>query len=383
MFFLSPAMGSFVPCTFMDADLPWLITLTQVPHIGPVHARLLLEQKGSARAVFQSSRRELECIPGIGSVRAESIRRSRDTGHAEKEIRFMEKYRIQPLALGQPGYPLRLSHCYDAPVLLYYRGSADLNALKIISIIGTRTPTEYGKDRVRDLLLAIAPYEPLVLSGLAYGIDTLAHRQALKNELHTVGILAHGLDRIYPPANKSLARDMVEQGGLLTDFPSGTNPDAVNFPRRNRIVAGMSDAVIVVETGEKGGSMITARLANGYDREVFALPGRITDQKSAGCHTLIRENRAQIIGRPQQIIEALNWDPTPRPAAGNQPLLISELSGPEQAILTFIRETGSPAVDEIMRQGGLSAGDTAGVLLSLEMQQVIIALPGKRFRLRG
>jgi DNA processing protein len=366
----------------MDKDLPWLIALTQVPHIGPVHARILLQEKGSAQAIFNSSRRELECIPGIGSVRADCIRRSRDTGRAEQEIRFMEKYRIQALALGQAGYPQRLSHCYDAPVLLYYRGVADLNALKIISIIGTRTPTEYGKDRVRDLLLALAPHGPLVLSGLAYGIDTLAHRHALKNNLHTVGILAHGLDRIYPHANKSLAREMMEQGGLLTDFPSGTNPDAVNFPRRNRIVAGMSDAVIVVETGEKGGSMITARLANGYDREVFALPGRITDAKSAGCHALIRENRAHLLAKPEDIAGTLDWDQSLKAPARVQPLLITELSRPEQAILDLIREKGSPTIDEIRRQGGLSAGDTAGVLLSLEMLQVIVPLPGKRYRMR-
>jgi len=368
----------------MNADeLPWLIALTQVPHIGPVHARQLLQHKGSAKDIFRSSRRELESIPGIGSVRAQNVRQWKDFAQAEKEIRFMEKYRIKALVMGDPEYPQRLLHCYDAPVLLYYRGSALLNNQKTISIIGTRTPAEYGKDRVRDLLLSLAPHAPLILSGLAYGIDTLAHKHALKNGLETVGILAHGLDRIYPQANKGLAREMMEQGGLLTDFPSGTNPDAVNFPRRNRIVAGMSDAVIVVETGIKGGSMITASLAGGYNREVFALPGRITDPKSEGCHVLISQHQAQLLHDPAQVAESLNWDRPGMVSNRQAELQLVHLGETEKAVLEYIRDKVSASLDEIQQHADYPPGETAGILLSLEMHHLIVPLPGKRYRIRG
>lgn len=361
-------------------ELSWLVALTQVPHIGPVHARLLLQHMGNARDIFRSTRRALESIPGIGPVRARQIHQWKNFAGAENEIRFMEKYRIRALVLGEPDYPQRLSHCYDAPVLLYYRGTASLNPEKSISIIGTRTPTEYGKDRVRDLLLSLAKHGPLILSGLAYGIDTLAHKQALKNGLDTAAVLAHGLDRIYPHANKGLAREMLEQGGLLTDFPSGTNPDAVNFPRRNRIVAGMSDAVIVVETGIKGGSMITASLAGGYNREVFALPGRITDPKSEGCHVLIRQHQAQLLYDPEQVAESLNWDRTG--PAGRRQLSIQTipLNEQEQTVMDCIRQKGSPSLDEITQQTGFPPGELAGILLALEMHQCIVPLPGTRYR---
>jgi DNA processing protein len=363
-----------------EDDLPWLIALTQVPHIGPVHARVLLQHAGTARAVFRSPRRMLETIPGIGKVRAEAIRNWKDMQVADKEIRFMKQYQIRALTFRDPDYPQRLSHAYDAPVLLYYRGSASLNHNRIISIIGTRTPSEYGKDRVRDLLLDLVPYQPLVVSGLAYGIDTLAHRHALRQGLPTVGVLAHGLDRIYPHENKGLAKDMLETGGLLTDFPSGTNPDAVNFPRRNRIVAGLSDAVVVVETGEKGGSMITARMANGYDREVFALPGRTTDAKSTGCHSLIRENRAQLCTSGGHIATAMNWHADPKELHPVQAVFRMPLPDAEQQVFDLILQREQLGVDDISRQLGLDTGETASILLSLEMQQYILPLPGKRYR---
>lgn len=361
-------------------DLLWLIALSQVTQVGPVHARALLQHFGNARSVFQAGTTRLEKVPGIGSIRASHITACKDFRFAEKELRFIEQYRIRPLCLQDPDYPQRLFHTYDAPILLYYRGSTSLNTRKIISIIGTRTPTDYGKDRVRDLLPALAPYEPLIVSGLAYGIDTLAHKYALKNGLPTLGILAHGLDRIYPHANKGLAREMVEQGGLLTDFPSGTNPDAVNFPRRNRIVAGLSDAVVVIETGDKGGSMITARMANDYDREIFALPGRITDAKSAGCLTLIRENRAHILTRPEDIATVMGWDTLTTGLPRQQTMLPLALSPTEQQVLSCIAERGVPSADEIRQHTGLGLGETATALLSLEMQHAIATVPGGRYR---
>ena len=364
-----------------EEELIWLIALTQVTQVGPVHARQLLNNMGSAKAVFQASRDTLEKVPGIGSVRAGHIYRQANLSMAEKEMRFIEKHRIKALTLADPDYPQRLLHTYDAPVLLYYRGNASLNATKVISVIGTRTPTEYGKDRVRDLLSALAPLSPLIVSGLAYGIDTLAHHHALDARLETIGILAHGLDRIYPQANKRLAKMMLEQGGLLTDFPSGTNPDAVNFPRRNRIVAGLADAVVVIETGEKGGSMITARMACGYDRELFAVPGRVTDAKSAGCLAMIREQRAHLLHSPEDIAQVMNWAGQTGKTISAQASMPLNLSPAESTILELVRTQGSLRTEDIRQLTQLPHGETANALLSLEMQQVLAALPGGRYRL--
>lgn len=366
-----------------EEELMWLIALTQVTQVGPVHARQLLQRLGSAKAVFGASRDTLEKVPGIGSVRAGYIYGQANLAMAEKELRFIEQHRIRPLTLGDPDYPQRLLHAYDAPVLLYYRGSADLNAAKVISVIGTRTPTDYGKDRVRDLLSALASLAPVIVSGLAYGIDTLAHQHALDAGLETIGILAHGLDRIYPQANKRLAKAMLEQGGLLTDFPSGTNPDAVNFPRRNRIVAGLADAVVVIETGEKGGSMITARMAHGYDRELFALPGRVTDARSAGCLAMIKEQRAHLLTSPEDIAEVMNWAERPGKSPLAQTMLPLTLSPAEAVILDLVREQGSLRTEEIRQLANLPHGEAANALLSLEMQQVLVALPGGRYRVLG
>jgi len=365
-----------------EDDLLYLIALTQAPQIGPVHARLMLTEIGQAKDVFRSTKKTLESIPGIGTARASAIHGFREFQKAEAELRFIEKFRIEAISWKDERYPKRLAECYDAPVLLFYRGNADLNANRSISVIGTRTPSEYGKDMVRELIRVLAPYQPLVVSGLAYGIDTLAHKYALKQGLDTLGILAHGLDRIYPTANKSMARQMLEQGGLLTDFPSGTNPDAQNFPRRNRIVAGLSDAVIVVETGEKGGSIITANHANGYNREVFALPGRITDVKSSGCHELIRTNRAALLTDAVQVAESLRWEAYSEPAGADIFPLPSSLGDAEKQILDLLQNVQTADLEEIRIITNLDRSALAGTMLALEMGNHVAALPGNRYRKR-
>lgn len=357
-----------------------LIALAMVPNIGDVHMKTLLQHFAGASGVFRAKRRELERLPGIGTVRASAIRNFRDFSRAEKEVRFLEKYRISAISLGDPEYPRRLLHCHDAPVLFYYRGNGDLNGPRVISIVGTRDPSDYGREWVAHLLAELAPYRPLITSGLAYGIDTVAHRKALKNGLQTVGILAHGLDRIYPNANKTLAGDMIDQGGLLTEFMSGTHPDAQNFPRRNRIVAGIADAVIVVETGDKGGSMITADIANSYNKDVFALPGRVTDARSHGCNRLIREHKAQLVTGAPDIVEMLNWDCEARPDRRSQRSLFHDLGPQEQRIMDLFTETLSLSIDEIRIQSGLKAGEAATSILNLEMMGLLQALPGKTYR---
>lgn len=362
-------------------ELLHLIALSLVPNIGDIHTKTLLQHFGSAEKIFTSRKTELEKIPGIGSVRASAIRHFRNFERAEKEIRFLEKYKISALYCNDETYPKRLIHCYDAPPLLYFKGKTDLNGSRILSIVGTRAPSDYGRDWLKNLLQDLAQFEPLIISGLAYGIDTLAHKQALKNGMHTVGVLAHGLDRIYPSINQMMARQMVEQGGLLTDFISGTPPDAQNFPRRNRIVAGIADAVIVVETGVKGGSMITADIANSYNKDVLALPGRITDIKSSGCNQLIKENKAQLITSAEDIVALLNWDQTITIPPKSQRELFPALSAHEQKILELISREESVSIEMIHQLSGFKSSDNASALLNLELLNLIRVLPGKRFQL--
>lgn len=362
-------------------ELLHLIALSLVPNIGDIHTKTLLQHLGSAEKIFNARKTELEKIPGIGSVRASAIRNYRNFERAEKEIRFLEKYKIHALYCNDDAYPKRLVHCYDAPPLLYFKGKSELNGSRILSIVGTRAPSDYGRDWLKNLLQDLAQFQPIIISGLAYGIDTLAHKQALKNGMHTVGVLAHGLDRIYPSANQMMARQMVEQGGLLTDFISGTPPDAQNFPRRNRIVAGIADAVIVVETGVKGGSMITADIANSYNKDVLALPGRVTDIKSAGCNQLIKENKAQLITGAEDIVALLNWDQTITIPGKSQRELFPALSPQEQKVLELISRQESVSIDMIHQLSGLKSSDNASALLNLELLNLIRVLPGKRFQL--
>src|SRR6218665_3132118 len=263
----------------MKEDLLYRIALTRIPHIGDVHAKALVQIFGTARDVLQAPKKQLESIEGIGSVRAASIKKFTDFISCEKEIAFIEKHKIETLFITDENYPRRLLNCYDSPTLLYYRGTANLNTDKIISIVGTRTHSDYGKAICEKLVEELNDKNILIVSGLAFGIDTLAHKASLKNELQTVGVLAHGLDKIYPSQNKSLAAQMTTFGGLLTDFAKDTNPDKQNFPRRNRIVAGLCDALVVIESNLKGGSLITAELANSYNKDVFAFPGRSIDAK--------------------------------------------------------------------------------------------------------
>ncbi len=364
----------------LQNELLYLVALSKVPNIGDVHTKTLLQHFPDTESIFKARKSALERIPGIGAVRASAIRNFRNFDRAEKEIRFLEKYKINALAFRDDAYPKRLVHCYDAPPLLYFKGNGELNASRILSIVGTREPTDYGRDWLRKLITDLAPFEPTIVSGLAYGIDSLAHKQSLKSSIPTIGVLAHGLDRIYPSVNKSLAREMVEQGGLLTDFMSGTQPDAQNFPSRNRIVAGLSDAVIVVETGNKGGSMITADIANSYNKDVFALPGRVTDIKSEGCNKLIKENNAQLISGAEDIIAALNWDSIPLPTKKIQPLLFPEISPEERKILDIISREESVFIDTIHQLSGLKSSDTAAAVLNLELLSLVRVLPGKRYK---
>jgi DNA processing protein len=364
----------------MTNDLLYQIALTLVPNIGDVHAKALVNMYGDAQSIFKAKRKDLENIEGIGSIRANSIKAFDNFQGSEEEVAFIEKYKITPLFITDKKYPQRLLNCYDSPALLYYRGNADLNTSKIIAVVGTRNNSDYGKTVCEKLIEDLATENILVLSGLAFGIDTIAHKTALKNNLATVGVLAHGLDRIYPSQNKSLAKQMTEQGGLLTEFISNTNPDKQNFPKRNRIVAGMSDAVIVIETGKKGGSLITAELGNNYNKDVFAIPGRIGDSKSEGCNYLIKNNKAALINGAADLVEMMGWI-TSKPVVKKQRELFIELSPDEKIVMEVLQLQQATHIDEMYFKTGLSSSAVAAALLMLEMQGIVACMPGKLYKM--
>ena len=365
----------------MHNDLLYQIALTLVPNIGDVHAKALVNYFGNAEAIFKAKKKELEEIEGIGIIRAKSIKEYTNFKTAEDEIAFIEKYKITPLFITDKNYPQRLLNCYDSPLMLYYKGNADLNTSKIISVVGTRNNNEYGRSVCEKIIEDLRDENILIVSGLAFGIDSIAHKAALKNELKTVGVLAHGLDRIYPSQNKALAKQMVEHGGLLTDFRSNTNPDKQNFPKRNRIVAGLCDALIVIETGKKGGSLITAELGNNYNKDVFAIPGRINDTKSEGCNYLIRNNKAALITSADDLLENMGWKETKKPSAKKQRELFIELSADEKIIIDILQQHEQVHIDELYLKSALSSSAVASALLTLEMQGVVISLPGKLYKI--
>lgn len=373
----------------MEQDTLYHLALGKVPGIGPVYTRRLLHHFGEARAIFQAPEDALNDIPGLGSKRAHDIAHFKAFSAVEKEQAFLNKNSIHPLFITDPDYPQRLLRCPDAPILLFFKGRTDLNATKIISVIGTRSPSEYGKQATEKLIKDMAALFPgtLIISGLAYGIDAIAHKAALKNHLPTVGVLGHGLDQVYPPEHTSLAGEMLKSGGLLTRFSITTGPETYNFPIRNRIVAGISDAVIVTETRSRGGSLLTVENALTYQRKVFAIPGRITDEKSAGCNTLIRDGKAQLLTDAAQLIEAMHWQQPPAKPAAIQTSLFtpseerSALTDNERALLQLFDEKKTLSITDIHAHSCQDPATLAVILLNLELLGHISTLPGKMYKL--
>ena len=361
------------------------IGLTMINGVGDILARQLLQSQGDAEAVFTEKRQNLEKIPGIGSLTAAEIKRPEVLLQAEKELAFVEKNHIPCYYLTEEAYPKRLRECTDAPILFYYKGTADLNASRIISIVGTRHATEYGRAVTEELIQTLSASFPdlLVVSGLAYGIDVCAHRSALKAGLPTIGVLAHGLDRIYPPAHRSTAVEMLQKGGLLSDFPSGTEPDKPNFVKRNRIVAGLADATLVVESAEKGGSLITADIAFSYGRDVYAFPGRVNDIHSKGCNALIQQNKAGLITSAADLISALCWDVEKKaaPAPVQSELFFGEEESRTGAITTLLREKGEMHIDQLAKSLDQPVRELFPLLFELEMNGRIRTLPGNIYKL--
>jgi len=361
------------------------IALMLIPGIGHIGAKRLIAGMGSAVDVFRRRKEIPERIPEVSRRAAEALDCPQALHRAGQEYEFIRKNRIACLTFHDERYPSRLRECEDAPIALFFKGNADLNSLHVINMVGTRNATAYGTQIcasfLRDLK-ALCP-DVLVVSGLAYGIDIHAHREALSNALPTVGVLAHGLDRIYPYVHRKTAVDMLEKGGLLTEFLSGTSPDRHNFISRNRIVAGMCDATIVVESAEKGGSLITAELAEGYHRDCFAFPGRTNDEYSRGCNLLIRDNKASLLLSAEDFVQAMRWNPAKAsPGKANiQRSLFLELSGEEQKIVSILAKQGNLQINSLVVEADIPIHKMTAILFELEMKGVLRVLAGGVYQL--
>lgn len=363
----------------MDSQLTFEIGLSLVPGIGDVTGKKLVAYCGSPEAVFKESKSALMKIPGIGQVSVNSIVNHKVFARAEKEIGFIEKYNVQSLFYTNPDYPARLLNCEDGPLILYYKGTAKLNAKRVVSIVGTRRATNYGRTRCDEIVESFTNKGILVVSGLAYGIDSCAHRKAVDLGIETVGVLGHGLDRLYPSQNRKLAEKMLGNGGLLTEFMSETKPDRENFPKRNRIVAGICDAVIVIESDMKGGALITAELGNSYNRDVFAVPGRVGDEVSRGCNFFIKTHRAALLESGKDIAYIMGWEDLPVEKKSQTELFI-QLSDDENLLLDLIRENNEISIDQLILKSKLTTSKAAAALLKLEFEGIVQGLPGKRYK---
>ena len=371
-----------------EQEILYTMALTRVPNINLQNLHILLDELGSATAVFEHRKDVLDILPQANKKLLDALALMEiQIPRAEEELNFTQENHIQCLCLKDDAYPIRMRECPDAPLLVYYKGNANLNARHVLAIVGTRQITEYGKDLcmhfVRDLS-KMCP-DALIISGLAYGVDIHAQRAALDNGLNTVGVVAHGLDQIYPRAHQETARKMLGQGGLLTEFMSRTNPDKKNFVQRNRIVAGISDCTIIVESALKGGSLITAEIADSYHRDVFAFPGRVNDNCSKGCNELIRSNRAQLIGSAEDFIQSMGWESEVKRkeqlGKGIQQQIFLDLSEDEQKIVNCLQKVDNKQINIISVETGISIGLLSSLLFNLEMKGVVKMMNGGMYRL--
>lgn len=359
--------------------LKYQIALTLIPGIGDIVGKKLMAYCGGVEAIFKENKNALLKIPGIGNTTVNSIVSQKVLHLAEDEIKFIEKNNIQPLFYTDKEYPQRLLNCEDGPLLLYYKGSANLNAKRVVGFVGTRKATNQGRVICERFVEDLKIKDVLIVSGLAYGIDSYAHKAAIKNDMQTIGVLGHGLDRIYPAQNRKLAIDMLNNGGLLTEFKSLTAPDRENFPKRNRIVAGMCDAIVVIESAKKGGALITAGLANSYNRDVFAVPGRLNDKYSMGCNMLIKSNRAALAESALDIAYIMGWDDVKVNVKAQRELFI-QLNGEQKLIYEIISNAKEISIDKLVIESSIPASKVAAALLMLEFEGLIQSLPGKLYK---
>jgi DNA processing protein len=357
------------------------VGLTYITSIGSTLSKALLAYFGDAEAVFNATHAKLLKVPGIGDKTIATLDFDTALQKAAEELKFIAQNNIDVIFYTDARYPKRLKNCSDSPVLLYSKGNADLNNQRVISIVGTRNATDYGRQLCRQLVEELKEYNALVISGLAHGIDVAAHKECVKLNLPTVGVLGHGLDRMYPSQNRATADKMLENGGLLTEYPSGTIPGPENFPQRNRIVAGMADATVVIEASVKGGALITAEIANGYNRDVFAFPGRVGDDFSEGCNFLIRNNKAALLTCAADLAYSLGWEKPDNQKPVAQFMLPLDMTSVERTLFEIIQQHKQPlAIDDLTIKANMPMSQLAMNLLNMEMQGYIRSLPGKTYQ---
>lgn len=354
-------------------DLFYDLALQSVVGIGPVNARKLINHFGDSRQVLTTDGNSLREIRGLGQHIIDQLKSPSIYRKAEREIRFIEAHQIKALRYDEDAYPSKLRHCSDAPLVLFKKGNCDMNKQKLLSIVGTRRMTSYGRGFIKSFIQEIKKFKPVIISGLAYGVDICAHREALANGLSTIGILAHGLDSIYPKSHAGTAEAMLEKGGLITEFWSGNTPERENFVKRNRIIAGMSEALVVVESAKKGGSLITSELAQSYYREVFAVPGRATDPFSQGCNMLIKSNKAALITSADDLEYALGWSPV------EEARKKVALKGERKQLYELLASSDKIQLDHLALKSGFSVQKTLIILLELELKGLVMSHPGKMF----
>ena len=364
-------------------DLHYVLALQKVEGVGDIVAKKLINHCGSAREVFNSKSQHLKSIDGVGEILIKKLKDKTVHEKAEQELKFIEAEKINFCYYQNENYPDRLKHCIDGPMLLFSAGNIDFNNRRMISVVGTREITSYGSEFCKKLIEDLAVFNPIIVSGFAYGVDIVAHKAAMDNNLQTIGVLAHGLNQIYPKTHKKYVAKMEQNGGFLTEFWSNSNPDKENFVRRNRIVAGMSEATIVIESAEKGGSLITANIANDYSRDVFAVPGRTTDKYSQGCNDLIKTQRANLMTSAADLIYNLNWeletDTKSHKDKSIQKQLFVSLDNDEQKIYDYLLKNGKQLLDVIALDCDFPIFKISSILLNMELKGVIRPLPGKLF----
>ena len=361
-----------------EQDLFYLLALQRIDGVGDIMAKKLLTHFVSAEAIFTTKASQLAGIDGVGSVLMKNLRDKSVFEKASVELEFIKNNQINVAYFQDDNYPERLKHCIDGPLLLFTSGNINLQNKRIISIVGTRQITSYGTEFCRKLIEDLAPLDPIIVSGFAYGVDIVAHQLALEHNLQTIGVVAHGLNQIYPKTHKKYVAKVEENGGFITEFWSSSNPDKENFVRRNRIVAGMSEATIVIESADRGGSLITANMANDYNRDVFAVPGRVTDKYSQGCNNLIKTQKANVLSSAADLVYILNWD-IQQEAKPVQKQLFVSLDEDEQKVYDYLLKTGKELLDIIALRCDFPIYKISGMLLNMELKGVIRPLPGKLF----
>ncbi|HWR93696.1 MAG TPA: DNA-processing protein DprA [Flavobacterium sp.] len=361
-----------------EEELFYLLALLKVEGIGDILAKKLLNHCGNSQEIFKNDKLKLSAIDGIGAVLLKNLKDKIVFQKAESELKFIQKNNIKTHYFLDDNYPARLKHCIDGPVLLFASGNINFNNKKILSIVGTRQITSYGAEFCKNLITDLAPLNPIIVSGFAYGVDIVAHQAAMEHDLQTIGVVAHGLNQIYPKPHKKFVSKMEENGGFITEFWSSSQPDKENFVKRNRIVAGISEATIVIESAEKGGSLITATMANEYNRDVFAVPGKTTDKYSQGCNNLIKTQRANLLTSAADLLYILNWE-IEKEIKPVQKQLFVALDSDEQKVYDFLQKNGKQLLDIIALKCDFPIYRISGLLLNMELKGVVRPLPGKLF----